>query len=227
MKKYNFIKYGFGWIFKILYRMRVVNPENFPTTDKPYIICANHSHLFDVVPMVVYTNRKIRFMAKKEVFHTPFLKGLAKIMGAYGVDRGAGDIAALKKTIEILKGGDCIGVFPQGTRCSYIDPRDTEPKEGIGMIASRAGVGILPVCIRTKRNRMSLFRKTELVIGKYLSPEDLAFPELSGMEKNRKIANVAFDQICEMNNVIERKPLPPERIAKIQEEIDRKTHKHK
>ena len=74
---------------------------------------------------------------------------------------------------------------------------------------------------------MGLFRKTELVIGKYLSPEDLAFPELSGMERNRKIARVAFDQICEMNNVIERKPLPPEKIAKIQEEIDRKTHKHK
>ena len=71
MKMYSFIKYAFGWIFKILYRIKVVNPEDFPETDKPYIICANHSHLFDVVPMVIYSKRKIRFMAKKEVFHAP------------------------------------------------------------------------------------------------------------------------------------------------------------
>ena len=227
MKRYNFIKAILGWIFRIVFRIKYVNRENQPPMGTPYIVCSNHAHFFDVVPIGLALKPQIHFMAKKEVFKTPFLRGVAKLMGAYPVNRGGNDIGAIKKTIEILKNGGCVGVFPQGTRCSYIDPALTEPKEGIGVIAARAGVGILPVCVRTKRNKMGVFRKTEIVIGEYLPPEKLEFPELTGMEKHKAITNLAFSQVCKMNNEIEREPLPPERTAQILEEINRKTHNQK
>ena len=225
-KFYKFIKITFGWAFKILYRMKVVNKENEPTT-VPYIVCANHTHVFDVVPTVVYLKPQVHFMAKKEVFKTPFLGPFAKAMGAYSVDRGAGDIGALKKTIEMLKNGECVCIFPQGTRSPYLDPRELSAKEGVGMIAARTGVGILPVCIRTKRNKVSLFRKTEFIIGEFLPPEQLEFPELHGKDRYKAIADLAYDKICEMNNQIERKPLSEKKIAKLRARLKEKEEKQR
>lgn len=223
-KFYKFIKKGGGWLFKFFYRFKVVNRQNEPT-QTPYIVCANHTHIFDVVPTVVYLKPQIHFMAKKEVFSTPILAPFAKAMGAYGVDRGAGDIGAIKKTIEILKNGECVCMFSQGTRVPYLDPCDVEPKEGVGMIAARAKVGILPVCIRTKRNKVSLFRKTEFVIGEYLPPEALEFPGLSGKEKYRAIADLVYEKICEMNNQIKRKPLSEKKKAKLLLKLAKKEEK--
>jgi 1-acyl-sn-glycerol-3-phosphate acyltransferase len=223
MKRYFFVKKMLSWFFKFIYNIKVVNPENRPPKDTPFIVASNHSHFFDVVPIGIAFDQQIHFMAKKEVFKTPILRGVAKLMGAYAVDRGAGDVSAVKKSIELLKSGESICIFPQGTRCPYIDPKETEPKDGIGMIAARAGVGIVPVCVRTKRNKMGLFRRTELVVGKYLSPDELKFPVLGGMERSHAITNLAFSQIVEMNNEIERAKISEKKIQKTREKLKRKS----
>ena len=126
----------------------------------------------------------------------PLLNLFIKAMGAFPVDRKKGDVAAIKKTLEILKGGECVGIFPQGTRHPYENPRDTEVKDGIGMMASRAGVGIVPVYIKNKSGKVKWFHKNTVIIGDYISPEEIAFPELSGREKYKAISNYAFDKIC-------------------------------
>lgn len=194
---YRRVKKLFGWIFKKLYRVRIVNPEK-EVLDRPYVVCCNHTALMDVTVISLAMQRQIRYMAKKEVFKVPILKSFAGAMGAFPVDRKHGDVGAVKKTIELLKNGDCVGVFPQGTRCPYKHPKDTEIKNGVGMFADRAGVGILPVCIRTKKHKLKLFHKTEFVIGDYISPEEISFPDLSGKEKYQKIAEYAFSKVVEL-----------------------------
>ena len=101
------------------------------------------------------------------------------------------------QTIDILKNGERVGIFPQGTRCPYVNPRETEIKDGIGMIASRAGVGIVPVFIKTKKGKLKLFRKTRVIIGNYIPPEELEFNE-TGKEKYKRISHYAFDKICDL-----------------------------
>ena len=113
-------------------------------------------------------------------------------------------------------------MFPQGTRAPYLDPKLMEAKEGVGMIAARAKVGILPVCIRTKKNKIKLFRKTEFVIGELLTPEMLEFPELSGKEKYKAISNLAYSKICELNDEIERKPMSEKKQAKLLAKVRKK-----
>ena len=137
-------------------------------------------------------------MAKKEDFSVPVFRRFARAMGAFPVDRKHGDVGAVKKTIGFLKNGECVGVFPQGTRKPGVHPKDTEIKNGIGMFADRAGVGILPVCIRTKKHKLKLFRRTEFVIGDYIPPEDIAFEDLAGKEKYQKIADYAFDKLVQL-----------------------------
>ena len=223
MKRYFFIVKLLGWFFKFIYKIKFVNLENRPPKGTPFIVASNHSHFFDVVPIGLAFEQQIHFMAKKEAFKTPILRGVCKLMGAYAVDRGAGDVSAIKKSIEFLKNGECIGIFPAGTRCPYIDPKEVEPKDGLGVIASHAHVGIVPVCVRTKRNKMGLFRTTEIVIGKYLSPEELKFPVLSGMERSKAITRLAYNQICELNAEIDRKPISEKKIEKTREKLRRKS----
>jgi 1-acyl-sn-glycerol-3-phosphate acyltransferase len=225
---YKFIKGFFGWIFKKLYRVKVINREK-EIKGQPYIICCNHTALMDVTVITANMDTQVRYMAKKEIFGIPLIKHFFKAMGAIPVDRKSGDVGAIKKAIECLKNGECVGVFPQGTRMPGKHPQDTEIKSGMGMLANRAGVGILPVCVRTKRNKMGLFRRTELVMGDFISHEELekAFESLHGMEKGHAITKYAFEKICDLNDGIERKPLPEERLAKIREDVKRKLDKHK
>ena len=192
---YRFIKRFFGGLFILLYRIKVVNRDK-EIFDKPFIVCANHTSLMDVVVMVIAMKNQIRFMAKKEIFSVPVLNWFAKSMGAFPVDRKKGDIAAIKTTLALLGDGECVGVFPQGTRRPYENPRETEIKDGVGMLASRAGVGIVPIFIKNKSNKLKLFRRNTVIIGDYIPPSELEFDGLHGKEKYRKIAEYAFDKAC-------------------------------
>ena len=191
---YRFIRGFFGGFFKLVYRVKIVGREN-EVTDKPYIVCANHTSLMDVVMLVISFKGQINFMAKKEIFKVPILRSFVKAMGGFPIDRKGSDVAAIKKTISMLNDGNNIGIFPQGTRRPFENPRDTEVKDGIGMIASRAGVGFMPVYIKTKREKLSLFRRTKIVIGEYISPEELACDK-TGREKYAYVSEYVFDKVC-------------------------------
>ena len=191
---YRFIRGFFGGFFKLVYRVKIVGREN-EVTDKPYIVCANHTSLMDVVMLVISFKGQINFMAKKEIFKVPILRSFVKAMGGFPIDRKGSDVAAIKKTISMLNEGNNIGIFPQGTRCPFENPRDTVVKDGIGMIASRAGVGFMPVYIKTKREKLSIFRRTKIIIGEYISPEELTCDK-TGREKYAHISNYVFDKVC-------------------------------
>ena len=191
---YRFIRGFFGGFFKLVYRVKIVGREN-EITDKPYIVCANHTSLMDVVMLVISFKGQINFMAKQEIFKVPLLRSFVKAMGGFPIDRKGSDVAAIKKTIGMLNEGNNIGIFPQGTRCPFKNPRDTEVKDGIGMIASRAGVGFMHVYIKTKREKLSIFRRTKIIIGEYISPEELTCDK-TGREKYAHISNYVFDKVC-------------------------------
>jgi 1-acyl-sn-glycerol-3-phosphate acyltransferase len=78
------------------------------------LVLANH--LSDCDPTVVgyALPRRVRFMAKSELFDIRFLGWLIKKLGAYPVKRGSPDRAAIRRTIELLKSGECVVMFPEG-----------------------------------------------------------------------------------------------------------------
>lgn len=196
-KFYRGLKKFFAWFFRWLYRIEVINPENEPL-DKPYVVCCNHISLMDVVIIAASLKSQVRFMAKKEVFKVPLLNWFVKAMGAFPVDRAGGDVGAIKKSIEIVKNDEgCVGIFPQGTRCPGKNPRETEIKDGAGMVALRSEVGILPVAIKTKKGKLGIFSKTQFIIGKFIPFEELT-SEGSHKEQYTNATNMAFDSVCNM-----------------------------
>lgn len=149
----------------LFYPLDVQGRENL--TDEAVVICPNHTNGWDPIMLAcaLRYDTPLRFMAKKQLMDTPAIGWLAAKMGAFGVDRGNSDIAAIKTSISCLKEGWKLVIFPEGTRVK--EGEVSEAKGGAAMIAIRAGVRIQPVYIATKKR---MFRKTKIVFGPAYAP---------------------------------------------------------
>ena len=124
--------------------MEIIGIENLPQSGG-LIIASNHVSYLDPVVLAASLNRKIYFIAKKEVFKNTFVSFIFKNLNAISVDRGNADILAFKKAINILREEKVLGIFPEGTRSSNGELQ--ELKLGAIKIAMKTGVPILPVGI--------------------------------------------------------------------------------
>ena len=195
------------WLAKpviFLFRIHAHNAENEPREeDGPYIIAANHTSNADPVFLCAATDlQQPHFMAKKELFKVPLVNKLVAALGAFPIDRKGADVAAIRKTIKMIRDGKCIGIFPQGHRYKGVDPRETEVKSGLGMIAVKAQATVLPCYIKMKKRKWAPFRRVDVYIGKPIKFEEFNYdPE--GKGEYMRISQFAFDRICTMGEEIE------------------------
>lgn len=183
--------------FFLFTRTHVHGEQNEPNPeDGPYIICANHTVFSDPIFLCgAMRKQQPHFMAKKELFKIPVLGWLLKGLGAFPVDRKAGDVSAIKRSIALLEEGKCVGIFPQGHRNPGVNPRETEVRHGIGMIASRTHATILPCYLCMPDYKFRFFRRVDIVVGKPMPYEEYA-AGLSGKAEYTAITEKVFDRIC-------------------------------
>ncbi len=124
--------------------MEIRGIENLPESGG-LIITSNHVSYLDPAVLVASLNRKIYFIAKKEVFKNTFISFLLNKLNAFSVDRDNVDMFAFKKAMNILREEKVLGIFPEGTRSSNGELQ--ELKMGALKIAMKTGVPILPVGI--------------------------------------------------------------------------------
>ncbi len=196
MSFYSTIYKVFGPIVRALYRIEAVGKENIP--EGGVILASNHTAFSDVLVISAAANRQVRYMAKKELFRIPLLKQLITALGAYPVDRGGADVRSIKQTISMLESGELIGIFPQGTRQGGKDPRETEVKGGIGMIAYHTKSPILPVFISNNRMKTGILRKNTVTFGSVIPFEKLGF-EKGGSKEYQQCAEKVFGEICALH----------------------------
>ena len=163
---FRIIRLPILWVMSLFHFPKFSGRENVP--EGACVICGNHSGLADpiwaVLAMKPHTIPWI--MAKKEVMEKPVIGRFLGAFGAFGVDRDNPDIHAVKKSLQVLKNGEQLLIFPEGTRVK--NGKTVEPKSGAVLLANRAGVPILPVYIT--RNRKP-FQRIKVVIGEAYSPE--------------------------------------------------------
>ena len=193
MSFYDTMYKVFGPLVRALYRIDARGTENIP--EGGIILASNHTAFSDVLIISAAANRQVRYMAKKELFRIPLLKQLITALGAYPVDRGGADVGSIKKTIAMLESGELIGIFPQGTRQGKKDPRTTEVKGGIGMIAYHTKSPVLPVFIANSRMKTAMFRKNTVTFGKVIPFEELGF-EKGGTKEYTRCAETVFREVC-------------------------------
>jgi len=141
---YSFLKTVFYYFFTMIFRLKIIGTEHIPAHGG-VIIAANHISLWDPPVLGAACLRSIHFMAKEELFTIPGLKWIIKKLKAFPVRRGAADRTAIRHAINLLKKGEMLGVFPEGTRSTTGELG--KPEAGIAMIALKAGVPIVPACI--------------------------------------------------------------------------------
>ena len=194
--KYRTIYRLFAPLVKALWRIEGVGGENIPETGA--ILAANHTAFSDVLVISAAAGRKVRYMAKKELFATP-LAPLILALGAYPVDRRGSDVSSIRKTIALVEKGELVGIFPQGHRQGGKDPRKTEIKPGIGMLAYHTKAPIVPVFLSNSRMKTGIFRKNTVTFGAPLSFEDLGFTH-GGREEYASASRIIFDHVCALGN---------------------------
>ena len=177
---------------RFIFRVKAVGTENIPS--EGVLIASNHIGIRDVILISVTYPRMIRFVAKKELFRVPLLSSLIKAWGAVRVERNGGDVSAMRTSVELMKNGNTMAIFPQGHRFPGVNPLTTPKKNGAALIAYRSGCDVLPVCIRVKKNKYSLFRRVEIVYGEVIKNEALGFTN-GGNEEYRVATDMIFDKI--------------------------------
>lgn len=169
---YNFVKYVVGFFLKLIYPYRV---ENFPKLeDGAYIVVANHKSYLDPLILSILFPRQIHWMAKRELFDNPILRAILNVVGAIPVDRENNDAKSVMRAMRILKEGNVLGIFPEGTRVK--EANYGAGKKGTVLLASRTGTEILPIYIRDAykpfRRQVFVFRDPVVFEKKKLTDEE-------------------------------------------------------
>ena len=128
-----------------MFKVTVIGAENVPK-EGGLVLCANHISVHDPVTMALYIRRQPRFIAKKEIFENRMGKFLFTNFKAFPVDRSASmDMKAFKQGIKVLKSGEILGIFAEGTRVK--EGEEKTAKAGVAMFAVKSETPIVPVAI--------------------------------------------------------------------------------
>ena len=197
-------------------RVRSVGGENVPRKGAVIVAPLHVSHL-DPEAVACGTNRRMRFMAKEELFHKKLFGWFIRSLGAFPVKRGEGDTESIRKAIQLLNEGEAVLIFPEGTRGNGEEVQPVSP--GIAMIAKRTGAPIMPVGVigthkSWPRGQKKIKRAKILVAyGKPFTYEEIASEP--NERENRKIfaeeLRKRIAQLCTENGM-------PLRIAQKAEE---------
>ncbi|HSO97262.1 MAG TPA: lysophospholipid acyltransferase family protein [Acidimicrobiia bacterium] len=127
---------------RVIFRVRVIGRDRVPGSG-PYILAPSHRSILDVPFTAFVTRRRIRFLAKQELFSSRIGGALFPRLGGIPVERGTTDRAALRACDAVLAEGDPLAIFPEGTRRR--GPTLGELFHGVAYLALKRGVAIVPV----------------------------------------------------------------------------------
>jgi 1-acyl-sn-glycerol-3-phosphate acyltransferase len=137
------------YVFLVGGLFRVVGRENVPRTG-PLIICPNHSATLDPPLVPAFLPRSDTWsMAKSEYFRRPLLRWLFRNYHAFPVVRHTADRTAIKRSFDLLKAGQVLVMYPEGTRIE--SGLLARPEPGAGFIAQKAGCPVVPVALTGTR----------------------------------------------------------------------------
>jgi 1-acyl-sn-glycerol-3-phosphate acyltransferase len=189
-----------GPILRLFFRPWVKGAENLPVSGGA-ILASNHLSFSDSFFLPLEVDRRVTFLAKGDYFTGRGIKGkltaaFFKSINQVPVDRSGGRAseAALHKGIEILKGGDLLGIYPEGTRSP--DGRLYRGKTGIARMAIEAGVPVIPVAmintfeIQPPGQVVPKIMQVGIKIGKPLD-----FSRYAGMQDDRFVLRSITDEI--------------------------------
>ncbi|UCB56663.1 MAG: 1-acyl-sn-glycerol-3-phosphate acyltransferase [Candidatus Omnitrophota bacterium] len=192
---YSIIRFIAVVLYKVLFRIQVFGRENIPSNGG-FILAGNHASYLDPPALAVACPRQVYFLAKEELFVGLFGRLITKLH-AFPVKGQPGELIALRRAIKELQSGRVLLVFPEGRRTA--DGEFDRPRPGVGFLAVRAGVPIVPAFIEGSNRALPVHSKfirpvkIRVYFGRPFFPEAAA--ELDREELYQKVAARTMEEI--------------------------------
>ncbi|WP_440451684.1 lysophospholipid acyltransferase family protein [Ruminococcus intestinalis] len=182
-------------IMKVFYRYKFINNNSIPH-EGAYIIASNHMSFSDPVLLGLGQRRRLFFMAKQELFKNKFFGGLIRALGAFPVERGAGDGKAIKTGEDLIKEGNVMTIFIEGGRTKTGE--FMRPRSGCALVAQQMQVPVIPACITITGNPKYRFAKRVIHFGDPLTPQQLGLTPDGDRRQLKNATNMIMDEIKKM-----------------------------
>jgi 1-acyl-sn-glycerol-3-phosphate acyltransferase len=198
---------GAGWTYTfvrllvtlptlLIYRVRAIGRENVPK-DGPLILAPNHFSQMDHFFVGLFLRRRIRFMAKSQMFGPPVLTYIYRVGGVIPIRRGHHDEKAFETAFAVLGQGEMLLIYAEGGRSRSGELG--EPKPGIGRIALESGAPIVPVAIHGSATvrRWKRFRFPKITV-EFGEPVSFSVERAPSRERQLEAATEVFAEVRRM-----------------------------
>ena len=178
-----------------LYKVEYVGVENIPENGG-FILASNQIDALDPVFIGLgMEKRQLHFMGKKELFENPIVKKFLTKLNGFPIVRGSADSDALNYAIRVVKEGNILGIFPEGTRSK--DYKPARAKSGVAMIAHEAKAPVLPVSVYNS-DEMKKKSKITVRFGELIPYENLGMSEEATREETKACAKMIMSEIVKL-----------------------------
>jgi 1-acyl-sn-glycerol-3-phosphate acyltransferase len=186
-------------VVKLVFRHRALGVNDLPRGG--FVLSPNHTSNFDpwAVGIALWPRRWLRFMGKSELFFPP-LSWILSAGGAFRVRRGEGDREAIETAVELVRRGEIVVVFPEGTRRKkgIVKKWDARPHTGAARIALAADAPLVPAAV-AGTDRLLRLGPLRVRYGQPIPLDDLR------QHDSREAAQVATDRLMAAIHELERK----------------------
>jgi 1-acyl-sn-glycerol-3-phosphate acyltransferase len=170
-------------LLRMFFRFQVHRVDRVPLQG-PVLLASNHQSYLDPPIIGVPLMRPMAYLAKKELFDNPIFAGYIRRLNAFPVDQNKGDIGAMRQSLDILKAGWALAVFPEGSRT--FDGELQPAQKGMGLMIKRAKATVVPAVLDGSFDawpRSSTFPRPRPVSVLYGEPTDLSHLSVDDVRK--------------------------------------------
>lgn len=194
---YGFLKWLVRIAFSIAYSLHFEGRENIPKGEA-VIYASNHRTNADPPLVGCAARGSLSFMAKEELFRNKLFAWLIRSLGAFPVSRGKGDTSAIDNSIDSLKNGRSLMIFPEGTRSK--DGKVHRGHSGAALIAARSGAKIVPVGV-CFGDRLKFRTRVTVKYGVPIDPAD--YTEICDEPDPRKLVKLKNKYMADIKYLVE------------------------
>lgn len=187
---YSAVRFLVSGIFRVATGWEVTGRERVPAAGA-LVIASNHISFWDPPLVGAALPRECHFLAKEELFATPLLGSLIRSLNAIPIRRGLADLSGMSRAIEVLKGGEALLMFPEGSRMRDGELHPARP--GVGMMAVNADAMILPSYISGSGKPGKWWNRSSRVRISFGSPRN--WREMAGPDADLKPGRALYQRI--------------------------------
>lgn len=196
----NFFQKSLLFCYNCLHPRKIYGLENVP--DGGAVFVCNHYSAFDCGTVLNISGKDVYLLAKKELFKNKLFSKFLKSFGGIPIDRDNPDVRTMLSTIKLLKEGNKVAIYPEGTRNKNPKENILLPlKGGSSLFAVKAKVPIIPIMLLRKARA---FRKTYAIVGEPFELSEFYDKKITSTEID-KMEQIIREKMLESYYILQKK----------------------